>query len=145
MGLQLAGVKIKQEVKRIVDCLAGPIIAVVPITNNLAIQICQLMGKNRIEIAFSIITDRGIPPVNGNIQQIIEPRKQIDLGEFADTRKKDKFEMGIAVFEHRVNIAQPVTHLQGQFGLTQIIENGLCRIRPQAPPPAGRYWRVTSV
>ena len=54
--------------------------------------------------------------IHGDIRKVVQFAEDAELGEFGDARKEDKLEIGIGVFQRRVEVAHHVAEY-GQLGI----------------------------
>ena len=114
-GPELAFLKQQQQVKRVVDRSAGPVIAVVPAADLLPIQPGQFRGEHGIDISIGVTTDRRVSTGEGDVAQVVQVREQTNLAEFAHPGQEGEADMGVGALDDRVHVAQAIAHLAGDI------------------------------
>lgn len=87
---EFEAVQIKENIKGIVNPFSKPVIAVIPLTNCLGIDSGQALGKYGFEFFLGISADTGIPFVQGDIFQIVQPAEEAHFAELADSGQQDE-------------------------------------------------------
>ena len=124
-GAKLALLEQQQHIERVVDRLAGPVVAVVPGADLLAIEPLELRGEDGVQIRLRVATERGVLARDGDVAQIVQPREQADLAEFAHPGEEGEADVGIRVLDHRVQVPQPVADLPSGVRVAEVVEDGL--------------------
>ena len=114
--------KQQQQVKRVVDALAGPVVAVVPAAHFHAVQAGEFRGKDVVYIRVGVAAEGGISRIDADVVEVVEPREQAHLAELAHSGDEGQTDVGVGILDHRVQVAQGVAHLPCHVGAGDVVE-----------------------
>ena len=67
--------KQQQHIKRVVNALSQPVVAVVPAADFFAIQPRQLRRKHRVDVFIGVAAQGTEAGIQGDVFEVIQPRK----------------------------------------------------------------------
>ena len=106
---ELAAVEQQQQVVRVVHLLRpAPAIAVVPLPHPLPVQAAQLRREHRVQIPLRVSADRRVAPIQGQVGEVVQLRKEVHLRELADPGQEREPHVRVRVLDHPVQPAQVV-------------------------------------
>ena len=124
IGLDAPLVKQLQQPKRVVDRLAQPVVAVVPVADLRPVKAGQLRGKHRINIGIGVAADGAVAHIQRDVLEVVQAREQADFAELGDAGQKDELEVFVRVFEHRVEVFERVAHLARSVFVFNAVKDG---------------------
>jgi hypothetical protein len=124
-GPELTLLEQQQHVERVVDRLAGPVVAVVPGADLVPIEAFELRGEDLVEVGLGVAADGRVLRIDGDVAEIVQAREQADLTELADTCQKREADVGIGVLDDRIEVAQALAHGPCGLGVGDLVEDGL--------------------
>ena len=76
-----------------------------------------------MQFRFSIAQHLGVFAMKGDIAQVVEIRKDGDLGEFGDSSDDEKGNVGVAPLGHRIKIFEDFPVLSGLIYVFNMVDN----------------------
>jgi hypothetical protein len=124
-GPIIALVEQQERVKGIVDRLAQPGVAVVPLPRHFSVEVGQPFAEQGVHVVLGVTANRRIVPVQGYVVQVVEAAENAGLGELAHPGQEHQPQVGIGVLQGRIETLQHIAHGQRQGRFFQIVEYGL--------------------
>ena len=125
VGSVLALLKQQQEIEGVVDRIAGPVVPVVPGAQFLPLQGGQFRAENLVEIRLGIAADGRVAAIDGDVVEIVQARKQAALAELGHAGQEGEANMGVAVLDDRIEVAQAIAQCPSGVGGGEVVEDGL--------------------
>ena len=125
VGSELSPAEQQKDVERVVDLIAEPAVAVVPVADRVPVEARQLGREHGVQIPIRVPADRRELGLQGDVDQVVEAREQADLGELADPREEAEPDVRVGVLHDGIEAAQVVAVGAGGLGRLQSVEDGL--------------------
>jgi hypothetical protein len=77
--VEAALVEQQQHVEGVVDRLAGPVVAVVPGADLVAVQARKLRGEDLVQIGLGVAADGRVVGIEGDVVEVVEPENRLTL------------------------------------------------------------------
>ncbi len=74
------------------------------------------------QLGLGITAQGTVTRVEGNIFQVIQAAEQRYFGKFAHPREESKADMGIVVFDYRIQVTQAIAHFRRHAAVGDIVE-----------------------
>jgi len=125
VGPELPFVKKQQKIERVLDRLAQPVVAVIPVEDRLSVKPLQFRCKDGIDIRFRVATDGLVGRIDRDVVEVVQAREDRDFAELGYTGQEGELNVGVLVLDDRVEVAQALTHGAGNLRPGEVVEDGL--------------------
>ena len=125
VGAELPAVEHQQHIVRVVDGLAQPAVAVVPLADRFAVEPPQLGREDPVQFVIGVSADGCAAGVERDVLQVVQPGEEVDLRELAHAGQHQEADVRVAGLERPVETAEEVAVGAGDLGLAQVVEDRL--------------------